>query len=524
MTDDKTDSLDRRSFMGGAIGAAAGVGMAALAAGKTSAQQRGVPPQEELRPSMRTPTSLYRLEADVHDLEVDGKVPTDLSGAFYRVGPDPQYPLRPGNIPFDGEGHVSMFRIRDGRIDYKSRFVRNERYMAQDEARRLLFPMYRNPYLNDPAASGLSRSTANTHIINHRDYLLALKEDSPPAALDLLTLETVVPSFTFDGKLPSETFTAHPKVDSETGNIVAFGYEAEGHGSDVVSMFEIDPKGAIVWNAKIQVPYVGMLHDFAVTRNHIVFYVIPLAIDEPQMRNGGIHWSWDSTKPTFFGFVRRGGDGSDVRWIQGPTRSATHVMGAWDDDEKLYVDVEMSMSNPFPFMPMRGGESWDPIAGTSHITRLSVDLSRRRPRDYGIEQLYPHVGALPRQDDRYNTANYRYGFLNTTNPAAPNPRAAGGAIARFDNQTRTASLWDLGPGTSLAEVCFAPRSANAREGEGYVMGVVTRNDENGRSDLVIMDAEHIEDGPVAIAKLPMRAVGQIHGWWVPEAQLPRRSA
>ena len=33
------------------------------------------------------------------------------------------------------------------------------------------------------SGSGLSRSTANTHIINHRNYLLALKEDSPPAAL-----------------------------------------------------------------------------------------------------------------------------------------------------------------------------------------------------------------------------------------------------------------------------------------------------------------------------------------------------
>src|SRR5581483_10963383 len=49
---------------------------------------------------------LYRVEADVHDVEVDGKIPADLNGAFYRVGPDPQYPLAPHNIPFDGEGHV----------------------------------------------------------------------------------------------------------------------------------------------------------------------------------------------------------------------------------------------------------------------------------------------------------------------------------------------------------------------------------------------------------------------------------
>jgi carotenoid cleavage dioxygenase len=519
---DQTHEIDRRSFVAGALGAAAGIG--SLLAEGAQAQPPAAPtpdavPEASISPSMRRPTSLYRLEADVHDCQVTGKVPTDLNGAFYRVGPDAQYPLAPRNIPFDGEGHVSMFRIKNGRVDYKSRFVRNERYMANDKARRQLFPMYRNPALDDPSAKGLSRSTANTHIINHRNYLLALKEDSPPAAMDLLTLETVVPTYTFDGQLPSKTFTAHPKLDSRTGNMVAFGYEAEGFGSDIVSMFEITPQGKMVWNAKVQVPYVGMLHDFAVTEKHVVFYVIPMAMDDAQMKGGGPHWSWDSTKPTYFGFVRRGGDGKDVRWIQGPTRSATHVMGAFDDGDKLIVDVEMSMSNPFPFMPMRDGSRWDPIAGSSHMTRLTVDLSKRRPSAYGIEQMYPHVGALPRQDDRYNTEHYRYGFLPCPDPNAA-PGTGGACYARFDHQTRASTLFNAGTESSLAECCFAPRSASAPEASGYLLGVATRNSEGGRADLVILDAEHLGDGPVAVVHLPMRAVGQIHGWWVPEAQLP----
>ena len=514
---DKRDQLDRRSFMGGALGAAAGIGAAGLLPEGALAQ----PPNSELRPSMQRPTSLYRLEADVRHCEVEGTIPSDLNGAFYRVGPDAQYPLHPRNIPFDGEGHASMFRIKNGRVDYRSRFVRNERYMAQDRAGRNLFPMYRNPSMDDPSVRGLSRSTANTHIINHKNMLLALKEDSPPSALDLLTLDTVVPNYTFDGKLPSQTFTAHPKIDSETGNMIAFGYEAEGFGSNVISIFEITPQGEFVWGTKVEVPYVGMLHDFAVTQRHIVFYVIPMAFDEAQMRDGGIHWSWDATKPTFFGALRRGGDGTDLRWFQGPTRSATHVMGAFSDGDRVYVDVEMSMSNPFPFMPMRGGEPWDPIAGSSHITRLSADLSRRRARGYEIETLYPdHVGALPRQDDRYNTMPYRYGFLPCPDPAATDRRNAGACYARFDLQNRTSTLFNAGPTTSLAECCFAPKNANAREGEGYLMGVATRNDQNGRADLVILDAERLEDGPIATVMLPMRAVGQVHGWWVPEAQLP----
>jgi carotenoid cleavage dioxygenase len=483
----------------------------------------GAPPPDAIPLSMRRPATSYKLEADVRHCDVEGKIPSDLNGAFYRVGPDPQYPLHPRNVPFDGEGHVSMFRIKNGRVDYKSRFVRNDRWLAQDRAGRGLYPMYRNPSLDDPSVKGLSRSTANTHVINHQHFLLALKEDSPPAAMDLLTLETLVPNYTFDGQLPSQTFTAHPKLDSETGNLVAFGYEATGFGSKVVSIFEITPQGKLAWNASIEVPYVGMLHDFAVTQRHIVFYVIPIAFDEAQLKSGGIHWSWDSTKPTYFGVLRRGGDGRDVQWIEGPSRSATHVMGAFSDGDKLYVDVEMSMSNPFPFVPMRDGSQWNPIAGASHITRLSADLSRGRPRNYGIEQMYPHQGALPRQDDRYNTMPYRFGFLPCADPSAPPRGPVSTCYVRFDHQNRTSTLYNAGSATTLDECCFAPRTRTAPEGAGYLMGVAHRTDENGRSDLVILDAEHLADGPVAVVKLPMRAIGQVHGWWVPEDQLPSSS-
>ena len=92
---DKAD-IDRRSFVAGAIGAAAGVG-ALLSQSAQAQPPPGGPPQGRelgttaggaIPPEMRRPQSLFRLEADVHDCQVTGKVPTDLNGAFYRVGPD----------------------------------------------------------------------------------------------------------------------------------------------------------------------------------------------------------------------------------------------------------------------------------------------------------------------------------------------------------------------------------------------------------------------------------------------------
>lgn len=523
--------LDRRSFVSGAIGVGA---LGAVGAGSpvTLAQQASSAPLSQTNareasgnPPRSSGPTLFRLECDIRDCEVEGKLPEDLNGVFYRVGPDAQYPMHPGNIPFDGEGHVSMFHFENGRVNFKSRFVKNQRYKAQAAAHKILFPMYRNPFLDDPSVKGLSRSTANTHIIFHNNLLLALKEDSPPVALDPWTLETVEDVYTFNGQLESETFTAHPKVDSETGNIIAFGYEAKGFGTDDVNVFEYTPDGKRVWNAWIKVPYVGMLHDFAVTQRYVVFYVIPLAFDLEQMKRGGIHWSWDSTKPTYFGFMRRGGDGKDIRWIKGPERSATHVMGCFEDGHRLYVDVEMSSYNPFPFMPFRDGTTkWDPIRGASRITRLSVDLSKKTPKEYHMEVMYPdHIGALPRQDDRYNTVPYRIGFLPCPDPT-PQDRSKrpSACYARFDHQTRKTQLYRAEEGTTLAEACFAPKNKNAPEGSGYLMGVATRTKEGGRADLVVLDAEHLDEGPIAVVKLPTRIVGQIHGWWVPGDVLPAR--
>ena len=521
---------DRRRFLGGALGvAAAGVGASLLGAtasaqaqppagGPPPAGAGGPPPGGP--PAAGTGPRTFKAEIEVRNCEIDGKIPSDLNGAFYRVGPDAQYPLRPGNIPFDGEGHVGMFRIKNGRVDYKTRFVRNQRWEAQDKAGKALFPMYRNPSVDDPSVKGLSRSTANTHIMNHKNMLLCFKEDSPPSAINLNTLEMMDPVYKFDGQLNSATFTAHPKIDSKTGNIVAFGYESEGFGSDIVTAFEITPAGKKIWEAKVKVPYVGMLHDFAVTDNYVILYVIPMAMDKEQLAKGGIHWSWDPKLTTFFGAFRRDGNGKDVRWFEGPHRSATHVMGAWDDKGKIYVDVEMSLSNPFPFMPMKDGSKWDPVRGTSHITRLSADMNSKTVKDYKIEQLAPWVGALPRQDDRYNTQHYRYGFLGSNSLTAPPGQRGNACYVRFDHQTGKQDFWDAGPGASLAECCFAPKSKDSAEGEGYLVGVVTRTNEGGRTDFVILDAQRLADGPLATVKLPVKNPGQIHGWWVREDQMP----
>jgi carotenoid cleavage dioxygenase len=269
-----------------------------------------------------------------------------------------------------------------------------------------------------------------------------------------------------------------------------------------------------------------MLHDFAVTQKHIAFLAIPMAYDPDIIRAEGPHFAWDSRLPTWFGVMRRGGDGSDIRWFEGPERCATHVMGAWSDGEVCYVDVDMAHKNQFPFFPNKYGEPFDPDGAAGVLTRLRVDLSTRAER-YDMEVLYANNGVLPRQDDRYQTVPYRYGFMPTVDYSMPpHPKLAGipfrpnNHYTMFDHQTREVKSYFAGADVALQEPCFVPRRKGAAEGDGYIVGMAGRILEGGRSDLLILDTDDIEAGPVATVQLPFRIYGQVHGWWVAGEDLP----
>jgi carotenoid cleavage dioxygenase len=87
-------------------------------------------------------------------------------------------------------------------------------------------------------------------------------------------------------------------------------------------------------------------------------------------------------------------------------------------------------------------------------------------------------------------------------------------FAHLDMSTGEMKSWFAGDTSSTQEPVFAPKSANAPEGDGYVMGIVNRRAEN-RADLVVFDAQYIDEGPIATVKIPVRLKYAIHGNWVP---------
>jgi carotenoid cleavage dioxygenase-like enzyme len=512
--------VGRRAFLGAAAlgtGAAlAGLGTAKAAVPAARAPQVDFPDKPGTFGGGAASAN-NRAEIDLYDCEVEGMLPADLDGAFYRVGPDPQYPKPEkyaGDIAFDGEGHVSMFRIQGGHVDYRTRYAQTQRYKAQKAARRSLFGMYRNPMTDDPSIKGLSRGTANTQLFVHHKKLLVFKEDSPPVYMDPHTLATIDERYSFGGKLKSQTHSAHPKIDSETGEYVSFGYEATGLVSRDIFVFSADRNGAVNWSVMVQAPYAGMMHDFAVTRTHVILYLTNMVSDMELIRAGGVHFTYDSKVPCYLGIMRRGGDGKDLKWFTGQNLFCTHVMGAWSEGDKVVVDMDGGEGNQFPFFPSRN-EPFDPVKGQGYIRRFTVDLSSRTNERYQTETIFPQIsGMLSRQDDRFHTLKYRYGYINTTGrPGAP------GGWAIVDHQEGKTQLCSV-PDYSLSEMTFVPRKKGASEGDGYLIGLGSSQKEAGRSDLILFDTMNVAAGPVARVKMPFKCVGQVHGFWADASDLP----
>jgi len=456
-------------------------------------------------PMFRGINAPSRIEVDAHDLQIDGEIPRDINGVFYRIAPDNQYPPRfHDDVPFNADGTISVFRFENGRVHLRHRYVQTERFKLERSAGRALFGKYRNPFTDDPSVQGKDRNLANTTPLVFNGQLFVLREDSPPVRLDPLTLETLG-NHDFAGTLASPTFTAHPKLDPHTGQLIAFGYAAKGLFSRDVVYYEISPQGKVTHQVWFQVPYHSMLHDFGVTRDYAVFPIIPsCGVGTEALKAGKPHYAWDSSKDIYLGVLPRGGKATDLRWFRAPNQFCSHVMNAFNDGAKVSIDVPVAAGNMFPFFPELD-KSWNPALAASRLTRWTVDMGSKGEGFHSVQRLSEFVGEFPKTDHRYQTEPYRHGWLLGFDPTRS-------GVAHVDHATGKTDTWVADSDTTLQEPTFIPKSEQAAEGDGYIVQVATRAKEM-RTDVLLFEALRLGAGPFATIHLPLRLRPGYHGTW-----------
>lgn len=478
------------------------------------------------------PRELFNIELEV----IDGALPDDLEGAFMRVGPNPALPPVGGYHWFDGDGMVHAVRIgRDGRASYCNRWVETARLRQERDAgwahclklgdyvglpglALLLLNKARHRLGLVDGRQGLG--TANTALVSHAGRLIALNEGDMPYALRLACdglLETV-------GRvsLPgwgAKSFTAHPKMDPETGRLYFFRYTFDAPPYATAGV--LSPSGDVECEIPLDLPRPVMMHDMAVTRSFMIFMDHPLCFDGERMVKGQLPFKFCPEHGSRIGLLRK--DASDSKgmiWFKMPAFMVFHVANAWEEEDgkvKLFVcyhdtisldlDTRTSASGGIPpgEQPRLAVVTLDPSSGSSSLRVLSEA-----------------VGDFPTIHPRRTGRRSRYAYLASMVTKSRAVKWDG--VAKIDltqgegeGDARVGRI-RLPPGHHNGETVFVPRNEDAdgdgdSEDDGYLVTYV--HDENlGHSYLGVWDARTMDDAPLARVALPARVPYGFHAMWV----------
>jgi carotenoid cleavage dioxygenase-like enzyme len=426
-------------------------------------------------------------ERTVTDLVVTGSLPPELDGRYVRNGANPLSGT--SDHPFFGDGMVHGVRLRDGKAEwYRNRYVQT--------------PFIADPSVDilDPAVMmNMASSKANTHVIGHAGKILALEEGHFPYVLDG-DLNTVGPT-DFGGVLAG-SFTAHPKICPVTGELLAFGYSAF---EPYLRYLRVSADGQLVQTENITVGGPTMMHDFNVTRNHVIFMDLPAVFDLELAMRGEMPIHWDDNYPARLGVMPRNGTDADVRWYDINPCYVFHPMNAYEDGDRIVLDVarlshvwrESMMDFPMP-------QFW----------RWTIDTTTGKVHE---EQVDDRPGEFPRVADSVVGLQHRFGYMMAIpeNTDYGNPMAGAGAILKYDRVTGERSEVALGQGCLPGEPVFAPAAGGTNEDDGYLMTFVY-DGSTDTSRFVVLDAATMDDEPVATIELPRIPFG-FHGSWIPSS-------
>lgn len=424
-------------------------------------------------------------ERTITDPPVRGTIPVELDGRYVRNGANPI--TGTAMHPFFGDGMVHGVRLRDGRVEwYRNRYVRT--------------PFYANPELDilDPSVvSDMTASKANTHVVGHAGRIMALEEGHYPYVLDG-GLDTVGP-FDFGGRLRG-SFTAHPKICPVTGELLAFGYSAF---EPYLRYVRISATGELVQDTDITVGGPTMMHDFNVTRNHVIFMDLPAVFDLELALRGEMPIHWSDTYPARLGVMPRDGTDADVVWYDIDPCYVFHPMNAYEDGERIVLDVaRLSHIWRDSMMDFPPPELW----------RWTIDTATGTVHE---EQVDDRPAEFPRVADSVVGLAHRYGYMMglPEDLSYDDPMNQVGAIVKYDRVAGTSTRLELGRGRLPGEPVFVPAEGGTAEDDGYLVTFVY-DASSDSSEFVVLDAATMDATPIATVELPRIPFG-FHGSWIP---------
>ncbi|MFM6096560.1 MAG: carotenoid oxygenase family protein [Dolichospermum sp.] len=437
-------------------------------------------------------------EITTDTLEVIGELPPELSGMFVRNGPNPQRNPIGQYHWFDGDGMLHGVQFNDGKATYKNRYVRTKGWNIEHEAGKAIWTgMLEPPQLDNPY--GISKNTANTALVWHNKQLLALWEGGAPHHISIPDLETIG-EYTYNDQLVS-AFTAHPKVDSVTGEMMFFGY---GFRPPYLQYGIVSSQGELLSTVPIEIPMAVMMHDFAITENYTIFMDLPLTFSMERMQRGEPMLIFEKHRPSRFGIIPRHGDNSNIRWFECPSCYVFHTLNAYEvGDEVVLIACRMNSTNVL----ISNDTYSDTLEGIPFLHRWRFNLSTGTVTE---EQLDDVPGEFPRVNENLLGRKTQYGYLGKI-VSGQNPLFDG--VIKYDFENGTSQTHEFGKNRYGGESVFVPSPNATAEDQGWLVTFVY--DENSqRSELLVINAEDMTSEPIARVIIPQRVPYGFHGTWI----------
>lgn len=452
---------------------------------------------------------LDRNFAPVHEeittdkLPVIGELPLDLLGIFVRNGPNPQWTPIGQYHWFDGDGMLHGVQISNGIATYRNRYIQTTGWKKEREAGKALWTgLLEAPQMNNPHSG--YKNTANTALVWHAGQMLALNEGGNPHAIKLPELETIG-QYTYNDKLVS-AFTAHPKVDPVTGEMIFFGYSL--FTPPYLKYSVVSAQGELLWTVPIDLPIGVMMHDFAITENYTIFMDLPLTFNPERSQQGKPVMMFECDRSSRFGILPRHGDNRNIRWFESPSCYVFHTLNAYEDkDEVVLIACRMTSTTVL----ISDDSQPDTQADIPRLYRWRFNLSTGAVHE---EMLDDVASEFPRINENRLGRQTRYGYTNKMANSSL-PRFEG--IIKYDFSSGKSQTHEFGHGRYGGETVFAPRPGAIAEDDGWLMTFVY--DENSNtSELVVVNAQDVTAKPVARVMIPQRVPYGFHGAWIAEEQ------
>jgi len=234
-----------------------------------------------------------------------------------------------------------------------------------------------------------------------------------------------------------------------------------------------------------------------------VVYDLPVTFSLQEAAAGSrVPYAWDENHGARLGFLPHGGSAADVRWAEVEPCYVFHPVNAYDAGNTVVIDV-IRHERVFDQDRRRPSES------TPTLWRWTVDPATGAVRE---RQLDDRAQEFPRIDDRHQGVDYRYAFGIGLHPEVCGV-LAGPGLVRHDMWAQTSEVHRFGPGRETGEAVFVPRSADAPEGDGWLLSFVYDAAED-RSELVVLDTADFRGAPVAVVPLPVRVPHGFHACWI----------